>query len=91
LGAEHRRLQIKPTLRPRQMPGLRVFLQEAPRTACMPSDISSLVQESCFLRLKAWVQRATGFDTIMPCAKLELEYLPDSKRIASAIVLTLGY
>jgi pyruvate dehydrogenase E1 component beta subunit len=84
-------LQIKPTLRPRQMPGPCVFLQEAPRTACMPSDIPSLVQESCFLRLKAWVQRVTGFDTIMPCAKLELEYLPDSKRIASAIVLTLGY
>jgi pyruvate dehydrogenase E1 component beta subunit len=73
------------------MPGPCVFLQEAPRTACMPSDILSLVQESCFLWLKAWVQRVTGIDTIMPCAKLELEYLPDSKRIASAIVLTLRY
>lgn len=35
--------------------------------------------------------RVTGFDTIMPCAKLELEYLPESKRTAAAIVLTLGY
>ncbi|MFN7374853.1 MAG: hypothetical protein ACK54T_01895 [bacterium] len=35
--------------------------------------------------------RVTGFDTIMPCAKLELEYLPESKGIAAAIVLTLGY
>ncbi len=68
-----------------------MFLQEAPRTPCMPRDISLLVTKSCFLRLKARVQRVTGFATIIPCAKLELEYLSDSKRIAAAIVLTLGY
>ena len=31
--------------------------------------------------------RVTGFDTIMPCAKLELEYLPESKRTAAAILM----
>jgi pyruvate dehydrogenase E1 component beta subunit len=57
----------------------------------MSSEISSLVQETCFLHLKAPVQRVTGFDTIMPYAKLELEYLPDAKRIAEAVVATLAY
>jgi pyruvate/2-oxoglutarate/acetoin dehydrogenase E1 component len=74
-----------------QKTGRCVIVQEAPRTASMSSEISSLVQETCFLHLKAPVQRVTGFDTIMPYAKLELEYLPDAKRIAEAVVATLAY
>ena len=31
------------------------------------------------------VQRVTGFDTIMPYYKLELDYLPDAARIDLAI------
>jgi len=68
-----------------------VIVCEAPRTASMASEISCLVQERCFLHLKAPVQRVTGFDTIMPYAKLELEYLPDAKRVAEAVMQTLAY
>lgn len=74
-----------------QKTGRCVIVQEAPRTASMASEISALVQETCFLHLKAPVQRVTGFDTIMPYAKLELEYLPDAKRIAEAVAATLAY
>ena len=46
---------------------------------------------ACFLYLKAPVQRVTGFDTIMPYYKLELEYLPDAPRIAESIQQCAAY
>ncbi|MBL8764574.1 MAG: alpha-ketoacid dehydrogenase subunit beta [Phycisphaerae bacterium] len=68
-----------------------VVVQEAPKTCSMASELSATIQERCFLHLLAPVQRVCGFDTIMPYAKLELEYLPDPKRIAEAIGHTLAY
>jgi len=37
------------------------------------------------------VQRVTGFDTIMPYYKLELDYLPDAERIGKGIGECLAY
>lgn len=68
-----------------------VVVQEACKTCSMASEISALVQERCFLNLRAPVQRVCGFDVVMPYAKLELAYLPDAKRIAEAIQQTLAY
>ena len=52
---------------------------------------SALIQEYCFLNLKAPVQRVAGFDTVMPYYKLELEYLPDAKRVQESIQQVLAY
>lgn len=68
-----------------------VVVQEAPKTCSLGSEISSIIQERCFLHLKAPVQRVAGFDTIMPYAKLELDYLPDAKRILHAVGQCLAY
>ncbi|MDX2116686.1 MAG: alpha-ketoacid dehydrogenase subunit beta [Planctomycetota bacterium] len=68
-----------------------VIVQEAPKTAGMASEIATLIQEHCFLHLQAPVQRVCGFDTVMPYYKLELEYLPDAKRIAESIGQCLAY
>lgn len=68
-----------------------VIVQEAPRTCSMASELSALIQERCFLNLKAPVQRVAGFDTVMPYYKLELEYLPDAKRIVESVTQTLAY
>jgi len=68
-----------------------VIVHEAPKTAGMGAEIATLIQEHCFLHLEAPVQRVAGFDTIMPYYKLELEYLPDAKRIGSAIGEVLAY
>ena len=68
-----------------------VIVHEAPKTAGMGAEISALVQEKCFLHLEAPVQRVTGFDTIMPYYKLELEYLPDAERIGKGITECLAY
>jgi pyruvate dehydrogenase E1 component beta subunit len=54
-------------------------------------DRDDLIQEHCFLHLEAPVQRVAGFDTIMPYYKLELDYLPDARRIGSAIGEVLAY
>jgi len=68
-----------------------VIVQEAPRTCSMASELSALIQERCFLSLKAPVQRVCGFDCIMPYAKLELDYLPDAHRVIEAVAQTLAY
>ncbi len=71
--------------------GRAVVVHEAPRTSGFGAEISALIQENCFLYLEAPVQRVTGFDTFMPYYKLELEYLPDSKRITAGIKDCLSY
>src|SRR5205085_828209 len=58
-----------------------VIVHEAPKTAGFGAEIATVIQERCFLHLEAPVQRVCGFDTVMPYYKLELEYLPDAKRI----------
>ncbi len=68
-----------------------VVVHEAPKTAGMGAEISSLIQEHCFLHLEAPVQRVTGFDVPMPYYKLENNYLPDAKRITQSIRECLAY
>ena len=62
-----------------------VIVHEAPKSCGVGAEIASRVMEHCFLHLEAPIQRVTGFDTIMPYYKLELEYLPDAERIGKAI------
>ncbi|MBC23298.1 MAG: alpha-ketoacid dehydrogenase subunit beta [Phycisphaerae bacterium] len=62
-----------------------VIVHEAPKTCGVGAELSARIMEHCFLYLEAPVQRVTGFDTIMPYYKLELEYLPDTERISKAI------
>jgi pyruvate dehydrogenase E1 component beta subunit len=74
-----------------QKTGRCVVVHEAPKTAGMGAEISSLIQENCFLHLKAPVQRVAGFDTVMPYYKLELDYLPDAPKIKESIEQCLAY
>ncbi len=68
-----------------------VIVHEAPLTAGLGAEISSLIQERCFLHLQAPVQRVAGFDTIMPYYKLEMDYLPEAPRIQKGIEECLAY
>lgn len=68
-----------------------VIVHEAPKTAGMGAELATAIQEHCFLHLKAPVQRVTGFDTMMPYYKLELDYLPDAKKVAEAVGQCLAY
>ena len=68
-----------------QKTGRCVVVHEAPKTCGLGAEISAIIQEHCFLHLKAPVQRVCGFDTVMPYYKLELDYLPDAERIGAGI------
>jgi len=68
-----------------------VIVHEAPKTSGFGAELSALIQENCFLHLEAPVQRVTGFDTVMPYYKLELDYLPNADRIGGAIGQCLAY
>lgn len=68
-----------------------VVVHEAQRTGGMGAEVIATIQERCFLHLEAPVQRVTGFDTVMPYYKLELDYLPEAPRIAEAIAACAAY
>ena len=68
-----------------------VLVHEAPKTAGLGAEIATLIMEHCFLHLEAPVQRVTGFDTIMPYYKLELDYLPNDETIGRAIEEAAAY
>jgi pyruvate dehydrogenase E1 component beta subunit len=68
-----------------------VIVHEAPKTAGFGAEVATTIQERCFLHLEAPVQRVCGFDTVMPYYKLELDYLPDAKRIAESVGQIMAY
>jgi pyruvate dehydrogenase E1 component beta subunit len=68
-----------------------VIVHEAPKTAGLGAEIAASIVEHCFLYLEAPPQRVTGFDTIMPYYKLELDYLPEAERIGRAIEQVAAY
>lgn len=62
-----------------------VIIHEAARTCGVGADISAQVAERALLSLRAPVQRVTGYDTIVPYAKLEKYYLPSENQIIEAV------
>ncbi len=68
-----------------------VIVHEAPRNCGLGAEIASSIMEECFLHLEAPIQRVTGFDTLMPYYKLELDYLPEKDRIDAAIEEVAAY
>ncbi|HWA03197.1 MAG TPA: alpha-ketoacid dehydrogenase subunit beta [Rhizomicrobium sp.] len=61
-----------------------VIVHEATRTSGFGAELAALVQENCFYRLEAPIERVTGFDTPYPHA-FEWSYFPGPKRIAEAM------
>lgn len=62
-----------------------VIVQEAPRAYGPASEIAAGLAEHGLLSLYAPVLRVTGYDTVMPLARLEKAYLPDTARIVEAV------
>jgi 2-oxoisovalerate dehydrogenase E1 component beta subunit len=61
-----------------------VIVHEATRTSGFGGELSALVQEHCFYKLEAPIQRVTGYDTPYPHS-LEWEYFPTPPRIIKAM------
>jgi len=71
--------------------GRAIIVQEAPRTCGLGAEVSARIVEKALLDLKAPVERVTGFDTVIPLAKLEEYYLPNPKRIKKAIEKVMSF
>lgn len=59
-----------------------VIVHEAPLAGGMGSELAAEIQQRCFLRLEAPVQRVTGWDTPFGLA-YEKFYVPDAIRVVS--------
>ncbi len=68
-----------------------VVVQEAQRTLGLASEIIALINDKALLSLEAPVERITGFDTIVPLAKLEEYYSPSVSRIIKGIEKVVKY
>ena len=68
-----------------------VIVHEAARTCGVGAEISAQLAEYALDCLKAPIQRVTGYDTIMPYAQLEKQYMPSVKRIMDAVEKVINY
>jgi pyruvate dehydrogenase E1 component beta subunit len=69
--------------------GRLVVVHEAPRSCGVGAEIAAEVAEKAIYSLLAPIQRVTGYDTVMPLFKREMDYLPSTERVVAAIRKTL--
>lgn len=68
-----------------------VIVQEAARTGGVASEIAAELAERALLSLVAPVGRVTGYDTIMPYAKMEKLYMPSVERVLDEVKRVLRF
>ncbi|MFC6962263.1 alpha-ketoacid dehydrogenase subunit beta [Halocatena marina] len=66
--------------------GRAAIVHEAPKTAGLGAEISTIIQEEALVYQEAPIQRITGFDAPMPLHALEGYYLPQAVRIQEGIL-----
>jgi pyruvate dehydrogenase E1 component beta subunit len=71
--------------------GRALVVHEAPRTAGIGAEVSSLIHERVMLDLEAPVGRVTGFDAPFPQFANEDDYLPSVDRIFAGAKKVLDY
>jgi 2-oxoisovalerate dehydrogenase E1 component beta subunit len=68
-----------------------IIIHEAARTAGFGAEIAANLAESGLLTLLAPVVRVTGYDSVVPLAKLEYQWMPNQARILNAVRQTLQF
>lgn len=71
--------------------GRAIIIHEAPLTCGIGAEISAQIAEKALMSLKAPVKRITGYDTIVPYARLEKYYLPSESQIIEAVSNMMEY
>jgi pyruvate dehydrogenase E1 component beta subunit len=71
--------------------GRALVVHEAPRTAGMGAEVSSIIHEKAILDLEAPVQRVTGYDVPFPQFVNEDDYLPSVDRILAGMIKALDF
>jgi 2-oxoisovalerate dehydrogenase E1 component beta subunit len=62
-----------------------VVVHEAPRTAGFGAEVAARVMERAFAKLRAPVERVTGWDVPYPSAAIEQHYIPSLDRVLLAV------
>lgn len=70
--------------------GRLVIVHEAARNCGVGAEIAATVAERAHYELEAPIQRVTGYDVIVPLARLEHDYIPSVPRILDAVRTTLA-
>ncbi len=81
---------LKTVLSSVEKTGRLVVVQEAPRTCGFAAELLAEVQQRAFTRLRAPLQRITGFDTPFPYT-LEDHYLPKKERVLDTLRKTIEF
>lgn len=68
-----------------------IVVHEAPLTCGVGAEICAQIAEKALFSLKAPPTRVTGYDTIVPYAKMEKYYIPSEKRIVDAVKMLMEY
>jgi 2-oxoisovalerate dehydrogenase E1 component beta subunit len=62
-----------------------VIVHEAARTGGMGAEIAAQLADTGLWHLHAPVKRVTGYDSVMPLYKMEMQYMPSVQRILNAV------
>lgn len=71
--------------------GRAIIVHEAPKTSGFGAEISAMINEKALDYLEAPVLRVCGYDTALPFAKMELDYIPSKERIIKAMKKVVEY
>lgn len=71
--------------------GRLLVVHEAPQSAGIGAEVAARVSERCMMSLKGPIVRVTGFDVVIPLAKMENLYIPDVNRVVKGIKQVLEY
>lgn len=71
--------------------GRAVIVHEAQATGGVGSEVTSVINDTAFLYLKAPIERVTGFDVPVPLFSIENDYLPTSERISASIEKVVNF
>lgn len=69
--------------------GRLVVVHEAPRSCGVGAEIAAEVAEKAIYSLTAPIQRVTGYDTVMPLFRREMDYMPSVARVIAGVKKTL--
>jgi len=68
-----------------------VIVHEAPKHCGVGGEIAASLADKGIWHLKAPVKRVTGYDTVMPLYRSEMNYMPSAERIVHAANETLEF
>lgn len=84
-------LDMGPILASVEKTGRCIIVHEAPYTGGFGGEVAARIAEEGLMSLVAPIIRVTGYDTIMPYAKLEDHYMPSAQRITDAVYRAMEY